>query len=326
MFPAERLDWSRSIDLTCRGNSMERVSCLGDHAGIRLSNGDAHIVATIDVGPRIVEYSRTDGDNVLGEARDVVIETELGSWRPYGGHRLWAAPEANPRSYAPDNEPVVVHELGELAVRLVAPRESGTGLQKSITIALDDTGSEATIIHSISNRGMWDVELAAWALTIVGAGGEAIIPGEPSSSHADNLLPVRSIALWGYTDLTDSRLKFGRYATRIRSDAAKMSPFKIGASNSLRWVAWHRDGILFVKEFAYVSGAEYPDRGCNVEVYTAGDFMEIESLSPLMRLAPGATIEHLESWSLFDIGAVASDEELLSEIRRCNPRLVESIT
>src|SRR5687767_7714391 len=99
---------------------MERVTCLGNHEGIRLSNADVHVVATIDVGPRIVEYARVDGDNVLGEALDVAIDTTLGTWHPYGGHRLWAAPEANPRSYSPDNDPVEVHEMGDRGVRLVA--------------------------------------------------------------------------------------------------------------------------------------------------------------------------------------------------------------
>src|SRR2546430_11260514 len=28
------------------------------------------------------------------------------TWRSYGGHRLWHSPEANPRSYQPDNSPI----------------------------------------------------------------------------------------------------------------------------------------------------------------------------------------------------------------------------
>ena len=44
------------------------------------------------------------------------------------------------------------------------------------------------------------------------------------------------------------------------------------------------DGALFVKRFAYEEGASYPDLGCNNDVFTAGSFIELESLSKLVRL------------------------------------------
>ncbi|MBC8145180.1 MAG: hypothetical protein H7X80_06305 [bacterium] len=163
---------------------MERVTGPDKHECIRLSNDDVYVEATIDVGPRIVTYSRVGGENVLGEAFDVAIETTLGTWRPYAGHRLWAAPEANPFSYAPDNDPVDVHEIGERAVRLVARPQAG--LQKSMTITLADKGSNVTIVHRITNHSLPTIEIAPWALTIVGAGGEAIVPNEPAENQQKN--------------------------------------------------------------------------------------------------------------------------------------------
>ncbi len=38
------------------------------------------------------------------------------------------------------------------------------------------------------------------------------------------------------------------------------------------------------------------DNGCNVEAYTCKTFSEIETLSPLLTLAPGDTISHHETW------------------------------
>ena len=58
---------------------------------------------------------------------------------------------------------------------------------------------------------------------------------------------------------------------------------------------------LFIKTFAFVEGATYPDGGCNFEVFTNSDMIEIESLSPLAALAPGESISHLESWFVFPI-------------------------
>ena len=291
---------------------MERVTTIGALNGVRLSNESVGVVATTDVGPRIVEYALHGGLNVLGEAPDARIETPLGVWRPYGGHRLWCAPEASPRSYVPDNDPVLVEEIGERAVRLIAPPESATGIARAITVVLDDTGSGLTLLHRITNTSLWMVELAPWALTIVAPGGEALVPQEPYRPHAESLLPVRTLALWSYTDLSDERLRFGRRFIRVRSRSTMAEPLKIGASNAQRWAGWHRDGTLFVKRFPYSSEALYPDLGCNTEIYTAGDFMELESLGPMIRLEPGASVEHLERWSLFDGFDAGDDDDRLA--------------
>jgi hypothetical protein len=263
-----------------------------------ITNGMVTIRAATGYGPRILEYSRVGGYNVLGEAPDATIDTELGTWRAYGGHRLWFAPEIRPRTYVPDNDAVEVERLGPLAARIVAPIEGPTGIQKAMTIALDEEGTGASIIHRITNHSLWDLELAPWALTIVAPGGEAIIPNEPWRPHAESLLPVRTLALWSYTDLADPRVRFSERGIHIRSDGARTSPIKIGAANAQRWAGWHRDGTLFTKRFGFVDGALYPDMGCNTEVYTAGDFMELESLGPIVTLAPGESVEHLEQWEL----------------------------
>jgi hypothetical protein len=288
---------------------MELIRCLGDKQGVLLTNGHVRVVATVDVGPRIVEYALTSGDhgdvNVLGSALDVEITTELGAWHPYAGHRLWIAPEATPRSYAPDNDPVIVEELADASVRLSAPTESATGVQKSMTIVVDDDGSGVTVIHRLTNHGAWEIELAPWALTIMAANGVAIIPHEPYRSHAEDLLPVRTLALWGYTDLSDPRLTLCKRFIRIASDTSMTEPFKIGCSNAQRWAGWYRDGLLFTKRFPYAHDALYPDRGCNVEVYTAGDFLELESLAPMIRLEPDASVDHVEYWTLREISQIA---------------------
>jgi hypothetical protein len=51
--------------------------------------------------------------------------------------------------------------------------------------------------------------------------------------------------------------------------------------------------------------------GANCETYTAGSFMELESLGPLMDLEPGETAEHVEEWHLFrEIELGSTDESL----------------
>jgi hypothetical protein len=294
---------------------LRKVNCLGLPNCLLLSNGTIEVIVTTDVGPRVARYGFVDSENVLGECPAEAVQTEWGEWKPWGGHRLWIAPEALPRSYAPDNDPVEAESVGALGVRLVQTVESQTGMRKELTVALDAEGGGVTLKHRLTNLGAWRVEAAAWALTIMRGGGEALIPQEPYGPHPEHLLPARTLVVWPYTDMSDPRLSFGRRLVRVRTDAARPAPQKLGVLNKRGWAAYRLGTTLFVKRFGHEEGARYPDLGCNNEVFTAGSFIEVESLSKLTELEPGESIEHVERWSLFrDFTAGDADEDLEAAI------------
>jgi hypothetical protein len=290
--------------------TIEKVACLELANCYRLSNKTVEVIVTTDVGPRIVRYGFVGEDNLLGETGDDMVKTELGVWRPIGGHRLWTAPEAMPRSYSPDNEPVAFTVDGN-TVRLVQRVEPKTGIEKALAITLDDSGTAVTVLHRLTNRGLWDVEVSPWALTIMNGGGEVIIPHEPYRSHDEYLLPARPLALWHYTDLSDPRWTIGKKFIRLRTNPQMKESQKIGVGNAQGWAAYLRNRTLFVKRFPFVAGATYPDYGSNTETYTAGTFIELETLGPLATLAPGASAEHVERWFLFrNVNAGTSEQTL----------------
>ncbi len=285
---------------------MEQLTYLGLPNCYRLTNDTTEVVVTTEAGPRIVRYALRGAENMLGEVPAVVLTTALGDWRPLGGHRLWSAPEAMPRSYAPDNERLDYTTDGDHTIRLVAPTEAQVGIQKEMLVTLAATGSELLIEQRITNRNLWSVELALWGITILAGGGEVVIPQEPYRRWSEELLPARPLVLWHYTDMSDARFTFGAKYLRLRTAASAESPQKIGALCKQGWAAYHRAEQLYVKRFDYEAGATYPDYGCNLETYTAGNYIELESLSPLRHLAPGASATHTERWYLFagvDAGA-----------------------
>lgn len=300
---------------------MEKVECFGQPDCLKLTNGTVEVVVTTAVGPRIARYGFVGGPNVLGETPDAGLTTGLGEWKAYGGHRLWAAPEKNPRTYVPDNSPVETEELGERSVRLVRPIEEPTGLQKEMTVTLDSDGTGVAVEHTITNCGLWEIELAPWGLTILNgeAGGTVVIPQEPYISHDDELLPARPMVLWHYTDLSDPRWTLGKTFIRLKVDASLAEPQKVGVADKQGWAAYAPGGpggLLFVKVFDYVDGAVYPDDGCNCETYTAGSFVELETLGPMHRLEPGDAAEHSERWQLFnDVTLGESDDEVDAALR-----------
>lgn len=280
----------------------------------RLANDTVEVFVTTDIGPRIICYRFLGGTNILGElGSETVVKTELGEWRPRGGHRLWHAPEAMPRSYVPDDDPVEAEVSGKSTVRVAPKLEAATGIQKALYIELDREGTGVTITHTLKNKGLWPVELAPWALTVMNGGGVTIFPQEPFISHDDKLLPGRSMTLWNFTDMSDSRWTFGKKYVRLKCDADVQCPQKIGAAVRPGWAAYLREKMLFVKRFPYIEGAVYPDFGCNFETYTDGDFMEVETLGQLAKLEPGQTAAHVERWFLFDDVEAGRDEDSLDK-------------
>jgi hypothetical protein len=277
---------------------VDRVPCPEGGQCVRLSNGSVEVWMATAIGPRIVRYGFPGGDNLLGWVPETSVTTDLGEWKPWGGHRLWSAPEHMPRSYSPDNEPVDVQVSGR-SVTLTQAVEPKTGIQKVLTVTLAETGTAVTVGHRLVNRNLWDIQVSPWALTIMNTGGTIILPQEPYASHDDALLPVRAMTLWAYTDLSDPRWQVGPTFVRLRTDAARAGSQKVGIANHQGWAAYHRSGQLFVKRYDWQDSATYPDFGVNTEAYTAGPFVELETLGALVSLAPGAAATHEERWYLF---------------------------
>jgi hypothetical protein len=289
---------------------MEKISYKGWPNCFRLSNNQVDLIITGDVGPRIIRLGFVGEDNEFKEFADQMGQTGGDEWRIYGGHRLWHAPEVMGRTYFPDNTPVKVEERAG-GVHIVQPTETTTGIQKEMEIRLAPDQAHVQVTHRLRNTGPWAVEFAPWALSVMAQGGRAIIPLPKLGRHEDNLLPTSSLALLAYTDMADPRWTWGTKYILLRQDPAAAKPVKVGVMNTQGWVAYARANHLFVKKFAYVAGAAYPDLGCSVETFTNAEMLEVETLGPLVALQPGAAVEHVEDWFLFrDVPAPSDDADV----------------
>lgn len=277
---------------------MEKTAYGGWKNCLRLSNGTIELIATADVGPRIIRFGFAGGQNMFKEYADFMGKTGGDEWMIFGGHRLWHAPEAMPRTYWPDNDPVKTEWDGK-TLKLIPPPEPGNGIQKEIEVTLDPKENSVTLLHRIINLNPWGIDLAPWCLSVMSAGGREIIPQEPYIPHEEYLLPARPVVLWHYTKMADPRWTWGNKYIQLRQNPAAKTKQKIGLLNKQGWVAYALGGDLFIKQFEVHPDAEYPDYGCNMETYTDWDMLEIESLGPLEKLeANGGKTEHTEVWSL----------------------------
>ncbi|HXX99856.1 MAG TPA: hypothetical protein VEI54_02975 [Candidatus Limnocylindrales bacterium] len=285
-----------------------------------LSNDAIELVILADVGPRVMRYAFRGGENQFHEIAEHTGLCGGGEFRLYGGHRLWAWPEVE-RTYYPDNGPVSVTPRSDGAT-FTAPIESappGTSLQRQISVTLDEQATHVKLIHTISNHASTTTELAVWTPTVLRPGGRAILPFPPRAAmDNDHFQSVSPLTLWSFTDFTDSRWILGQEFLQLVQQEAPLGRFPeqmSGLFNSEGWGAYVRSGCVFLKRALVWTGATYPDFGCNFEIFTNAEFLELETLGPIVRLQPGESTQHTEHWWLFDgIPPITTEDDIRFEI------------
>lgn len=277
--------------------TIEKVAYGGWPNCYRIANGEVDLVVTSDIGPRIMRYGFVGGQNLFKEYEDTLGKSGEPEWVLRGGHRIWAAPEEHPRTYAPDNGPVQIN-VEDNVLEAVQPVEASTGLEKRIIVELDADSSRVKVTHWLRNTLLWPIELAPWALTMMAQNGVGISGFPPRGTHPDILPPTHPLVMWAFSDLTDPRWTFTKKYLVLRQDPTNTEPTKLGHFNEHTWAAYLLGSDLFLKQTHNDPRLDYPDRGCSFETFTRNDMLELETLGPLQLVEPGGFAEHVEYWSL----------------------------
>jgi hypothetical protein len=276
--------------------TVKKVEYKGWKNCLEISNGIVDLIATTDVGPRIIRFGFNDKENEFCEFPEHAGKTGGEEFRIYGGHRLWHSPEHQVRTYSPDNSKVQWRKK-KYGVVLTQTVEPMTQIRKEIEISLTPDTAKVSVLHRLTNEGLWDIELAAWSITMMAPGGTEILPLNTTDT---GLLPNGAISLWPYTKPNDKRVNWGENYITLSQDKKATTAFKIGLSNEAGWAAYANNGHLFVKQYEHDEDMEYPDYNSSYETYTNNVFLEMESLSPFVLLGSGETVEHIETLSLYD--------------------------
>ncbi|RYG49420.1 hypothetical protein EON79_01365 [bacterium] len=286
---------------------MEIVPFLGRERNARVVSGEAELLVTLDVGPRILSFGTTGGPNLLFTIAEDEGHQGGEEYRFYGGHRLWIAPEEPVRTMQPDNDPVEYYIEAATHRFVTGPDKNHVSKELRITTLGDE---RFRVEHLVTNHGPYAVELAAWAPTQM-LPGQVVFPQAPFQPHTENLLPTRPLVLWAYTKLGDSRWSWGDRIVRLTQDTAK-GPTKVGSFISQGYAAYEGQGSVFVKRWHSPQG-NYPDFGCNFETFTNEAMIEIESLGPMVSLPTGGFTSHVEEWRLYPGETLPADDEACAE-------------
>jgi hypothetical protein len=149
------------------------------------------------------------------------------------------------------------------------------------------------VLHRLRNTLAWDLEL------LLGADDDgAEWPWDhrfpPRGTHPEMLEPTNPLIMWAFTDLRDERYTFLEKYFVLKQYPDNSSLRSVGHFNEKTWGAYLLGSDLFIKKVNGVAGKAYPDMGCSYETFTRHDMLEIETLGPLTKVAPGAVLEHVE--------------------------------
>jgi hypothetical protein len=271
---------------------------------LAIENGAIELYVTLDIGPRVIRYALSGGENFMFE--DVNSEiVEKGSsfddyfckgayWRTYGGHRIWLTPESKPETYYPDNDPVKYKTDGN-KFTFTPPPQKSNDVQEKLILTVSESGSEVEVCAAAENLSAKPQTFGIWQVSVMRKNGLAVAP---QTTRDTVLLHNRTMSLWPYCDMGDERVCWGRELISLQQNPKATCPFKVGTSNERGFVAYLAGGALFVKRFPYYAEYPYPDDGCNFEMYTNPHFLELESLGKLSPVAPGEIIRASEHWSI----------------------------
>lgn len=259
-------------------------------------------------GLRLVRLSAFGSPNLFAELPDIGWQTPHGFYRILGGHRFWVAPETEEITYLTEPAEITAEELPG-GIRLRQPVDHRCGLRKTIEIHIQPNQASFTLRHHLHNEGPRTLQVAAWGITQFSLGGMAAFPQPANRVDAGGFLPNRSLVLWPYTRLNDRRLHWMEKYLMIRAEIVQ-SACKVGYNHPSGWGVYWNHGVLVRKSVTIQMEATYPDFNSPMEMYIDHRFFELESLSPLLHLAPGEQIWHEEHFDLFAAPGLQDEQDL----------------
>lgn len=305
-----------------------------------LKNDHIRLVAVPAIGGRIMALDLADYPFVFVDAdlagklftpEEHYGDGSLGAWKNYGGDKTWPSPQGwdNDSQWHGPPDPILdsgVYTVDQFAcdgksahLRMTSAPDPRTGVQITRAFTLHEGSSQVAVHLSFHNPTTRTIRWSIWDVMQLRAERRAhdgSLEYNPSCVVTTPLNP-NSVFPRGYN------VMFGAQDNpQWQVDHEKglvIVPYlwhigKIGIDSPGDWIAFCNtaEQYAFTTRFQVQQGAEYPDGGASVEIWTVGagkvgnlDYetssiylMETEVLSPLMTIVPNETVQMTLHWGL----------------------------
>ena len=265
-----------------------------------MSNGKVYALVVPEIG-RVMQFGFVGGSNVFWENPRLfgrAASFQEKEWQNFGGDKTWPAPESEwgrftRRSWRPppafDALPVqATNEAGSLL--LTSAVDEFYGIRVRRRIALEPGEPTMTIVTDYERVTGEPAAIGIWVITQVEEPERIFLPAPQSSRFTNGFVelmkptPPDLLVTNGLISLSRAPSK----SHKIGSDADRL--------------LWMNAQFALLVEAPRQAGAEYPDQGSSAEVYTNPDplrYIELETLGPLHRMAPGDRISATNRYTLF---------------------------
>jgi len=266
-----------------------------------ISNGKAEVVVVPRIG-RIMQFGFAGEEGVFWENR--ALDGVAAAWSPtnwvnFGGDKTWPAPEADwpkhthlkawqpPPAFDGTPSQARVEPNGDVVLTTTVDQFYEIRAQRRIH--LDADSPVMTVTTTYERVADETIEAGVWVITQLQHPARLYIP-RPGNSQFNEGYTLLSKAPPPSLRVQPKWLSLGR-------DTA--SAYKIGADAGM--LLWVGKTVALRIDSPRVAGAEYPDKGSSVEIYTNPDplqYIELETLGPLQTLKPGGRIERVNTYTL----------------------------
>ena len=282
---------------------------------VTMSNGLIRTILVPKVA-RVLHFSLKGMPNVLWEDSETAGKLQspdsetTGNYVNFGGAKLWVAPQSKwgtlwtvwPPHYDLDSGKcrTTIGKDGSVSLEGLPSASAGVRMDRKATLR----GNSVHFIYSMTNISGKTVEWGIWMVANVQAGGRTFIPFVEGaalwSGEKDKKVP--DSFNWKRTgDLLVLDFKDGREGSKIFS----LSPEG--------WIAYAVEGQAFFITFAPDPEAVQPEGEAPTEIFRGKEFVELEHIGPLVRLAPGEKTTLTERWHLLKLPGGIKDPEALAE-------------
>ncbi|MFH1006741.1 MAG: hypothetical protein V1800_04465, partial [Candidatus Latescibacterota bacterium] len=280
-----------------------------------MDNGLITVAVVPEIGARVMQYDLDGHPSIYVnpvELGKVYTPNSNSGWPNYGGYKNWPAPQNN---WGWPPPPIIDFGAYSVGVVLDSPDScvvscagqveqwKAPGLRFDRQLTIYRGSSRVRVVQTLTNDGASVARWSVWGIT------QVIVnhPGEEDWSNFWVYFPINPDSKFGGDGFwvmsggeTNSQWKANVAPGVSGVQYLHNSGAKVGADSDAGWVAYvdERDGYTYAKKFGHDAGAEYPDDGSPVEVYTSNvlPYVEVEVLSPMVDLASGASYTFVEDW------------------------------
>lgn len=301
---------------------------------VRSRHGDLELAFLPAVGGRLIslrcgraellwqnpDYLDTKLRTVRPRSTWAPLDGSMGSWANVGGSKTWPAPQGwdgrgqwpGPPDDVLDSGRWTISEHrsaeGRLTVTLASPDDSRTGLRIEREFDVPAAGRSFRQRNTFTNVSDRPIRWSIWEVCQVDTSMFATAPG--------GLIAVEASGAAGPTSMleADGHVAVGPARGGIRSVEVSDVVAKVGFTDATGSIRFQRpDGAGLEIGFPVDEDAVYPDGGCRVELWMqyptvaplsslgglhpSARLVELEVLSPLADLDPGASFSQDLSWS-----------------------------